>query len=231
MASMLNLRASLLVLLLANSAWSKQVPWPHDLPQETTYSTEDDPLVKRGLDTLQRLKTEKPIGLKKMSTDPDQMFFLDYWIFEDTAPNKLESRSDGFLDGNDSWTPSPAIRPHLLEHEDLKLRRDLTDYLGYDSPLLKRFMCLDTYHNCSSVGQPNLCCAANASCFKNGAGTVGCCPPGATCGADTNIGACQADYTPCPNTSNGGCCIPNFSCFQQGCKCSARFLTMSAHRL
>jgi progranulin len=212
-----SLPVSLVLLLLATPALSQE---PFDIADLVKRFPEDESLVKRGLDSMRRLQTQKPIAVQKMSPDPEEMFFLDYWVFEDEPTDKqLDSRSIELSGTNTSAQhPLAPLRPNLIHDTELKVRRDWTNFFG-PNPLVKRFQCPTNYNECSNIQQPNLCCPTGDSCFQNSAGTVGCCPPGATCGAGTNVGSCNqaAGYTPCPG-ANGGCCIPLFSCFDVGCK-------------
>jgi hypothetical protein len=208
--------AALILLLLASPAWTQEPQWPYNLPEGMKYYPEDEVLVKRGLDSLKRLETQRPVGVKKMSPDPNEMFFLDYWEFEDG--HHVYQRSVDIPDTNQSYAQPlfAPIRPVL--REEFKARRGL-DFFGHNS-LVKRFQCPDGYGSCQAINQPNLCCATGATCFTSSGGAVGCCPMGQVCGTGTNIGNCDtaAGYNGCPGSPNGGCCIPGFTCQGLGCK-------------
>ena len=54
------------------------------------YFPEDERHAKRGLDIVERLRHERPVGMKKMSTDEGEMFMLDNWIFASSENKRSE---------------------------------------------------------------------------------------------------------------------------------------------
>jgi len=129
----------------------------------------------------------------KMIDDPNAMFFLDYW------------------ENDEIYNPfNPPISPHISPKEI-----NLIDKIfkrGYQCPV-------GTY-SCASINQPYSCCASSETCINvpdTGLGPVGCCPKGSTCNGPVSPCDVSQGFTGCPGTSNGGCCIPGYSCDGIGC--------------
>jgi len=207
------LPASLLLLILTTLPASAEPQWPYNLPDQMKYFPEDEPLVKRGLESMKKIDKQSPIGVQKMSTDPNEMFFLDYWQF-----NETESTLPYQPSANE--TSSDLVSPPLLVHsfEDMPQKR-----AWFGVSLAKRdFQCPAGYSGCGNLGAPSLCCPQGNICINiqdSGSGTVGCCPSNQNCANGVSVGSCDASqgYSSCPGNSNGGCCIPGYSCFSTGC--------------
>ncbi len=211
LAALLSLPSSVLLLLCATPIASaeQQQQWPHNLPRHMKYFPEDERHVRRGLDIRERLRREKPIGMKKMSTDEGEMFMLDDWIFASSDTKRAEHEDFG----NGTYRAQPAIRPNAADEWFDRLRvRDV---------LLKRqFRCPEGTLSCASIGAPDVCCGGTSTCVTvadSEIGDVGCCPNGQTCSGSISCNE-GAGYTSCPNSSNGGCCLPGFQCSGIGCK-------------
>jgi hypothetical protein len=165
--------------------------------------------VKRGLDIKERLRHEKPVGMKKMSTDEGEMFMLDNWIFASSQSKRSEYEDFG----NGTYQVQPPIRPNAGDEwfERMRIR---------DVLLKRQFKCPDGTLSCSSIGAPDVCCGGSSTCVKvqgSSIGDVGCCPNGQSCSGTISCNE-SAGYTACPNSSNGGCCLPGFQCSGIGCK-------------
>lgn len=83
------------------------------------------------------------------------------------------------------------------------------------------YQCPTGTTNCSSIARPNSCCGQGQQCIlvqNTGSGDVGCCPSGSTCGNAISTCNTAAGYSSCPSSSNGGCCIPGYTCDSIGCK-------------
>ena len=213
--------------------------WPYNLPPHQKYFPQHEHLVRRHEEVRNRLASQAPIGIRKMSDDPGEMFFLDYWQFDTSKP--LENgpligsmtsetlKKDMILSRrwlqdrgirNES-TLSPFLPPLQMHADDILLDRLNFRHTSSDVFHKRSFQCPSGTNNCSSVGDPNICCATEETCVKIddiGLGSVGCCPTGQKCGGSVSQCNASAGYTSCPGSSNGGCCIPNFSCEDIGCK-------------
>ncbi|KAB8596086.1 hypothetical protein FH972_025795 [Carpinus fangiana] len=83
-------------------------PWPYNLPRDQKYYPEHEALVKRNLEIEKRLATQAPVGVRKMSNDPGEMFFLDYWQFEDDETSNQSEEQDTTPAIQARW-PSPPL--------------------------------------------------------------------------------------------------------------------------
>lgn len=247
---------SLLLLLasgqLAQASQEDQspAPWPYNLPRDAKVWPEDPPHRRRDVEAIKHLirKGAQPVGVRKMSGDPNEKFYPEYWGFSD---HEMEQAILGIGDGwalrqdyseeeEETYSNGSALLsfrppfPFHSEKEDSLSRRHILD-TGRDwlerrnaegtlATLKKRgFECVAGTSACTSINQPNLCCSTGETCYNitdTGLGTVGCCPSGATCGGEIS---CATGNTPClvNNTggyTGGGCCIPGFVCAGVGCK-------------
>ncbi len=179
-----------------------------DLTRNVKYFPEHEAIARRELGIQQRLRKEKPVGMRKMSGDPGEKFYLDYWFFADEITswanesipytNSFPLHSDG---------SSCAILPRYL---DLRL---LSVFQKRD------YQCPSGTSACTAIARPNSCCAVGSTCqiiVNVGLGDVGCCPAEETCGG--SVSECGGNgYTDCPNNPGGGCCIPGYGCDDEGC--------------
>ena len=210
---LLALPASLLILLTSSpsSCTSQQLEWHHYLPRDARYFPEHEEVYRREIEMQRRLQKEMPLAVKKLSGDPGEKFFLDYWAFANT-PDIVANPSLPALNcpvrpqrSNDF---SPSILPRYfdrLSRNALSEKRDFQCYAGTFA--------------CTSISQPNACCPTGDICVQldqtTSLGDVGCCPQGETCG-DVLLD-CQTGYTSCPNNPGGGCCPPGYGCLDVGC--------------
>lgn len=239
--SLLSLPNSLLLLLsVSPSPVTPEEPWPYNLPKHLKYFPEDEVHIKRGLKIQERLARESPIGVKKMSADEGEMFFPDYWLFggereaENTdrrGPLNLERREQDFSQHSHNWSSSdelsdnsntslPIFSPLRPHSDQIGLHGFYHRYIQRDTLFARGFRCPDGTSNCSSIGQPDSCCSTADSCISitdTGYGTVGCCPIGQTCAGSISCDTANG-YSSCPNSPNGGCCLPGYVCYGVGCK-------------
>jgi hypothetical protein len=173
--------------------------------------------VKRGVSIQERLQKEQPIGVKKMSSDEGEMFFLDNWIFADDLENQsLDRRTEDSSTGNATMPFLSPLRPH----SENKLHDSFLRIAPRASLFGRAFQCPTGTESCSNMGAPDVCCGTGSTCITvqdTGYGTVGCCPQGQTCAGDIS---CDTDsgYKSCPDSPNGGCCLPGYSCQDVGCE-------------
>ena len=216
-ASFLALPASLLFFISTapSSVASHELQWPYNIPPHIKYYPEDEALVKRELAVQQRLQVQPALGVRKMSADPDEKFYLDYWSFD------VSDDDHNF----DSWTNTSAS--HLLHpctplHNNNTLPkspRHVPLSFWNRSPFNKRdFQCPSGTNSCSAIGYPDSCCPTSETCQvvqDTGFGNIGCCPAGNTCAG--SIASCSAGQTACPSNLGGGCCIAGYACQDVGC--------------
>ncbi|OAL47134.1 hypothetical protein IQ07DRAFT_602561 [Pyrenochaeta sp. DS3sAY3a] len=216
--SLLSLPPALLALCAtpARAEPQHQQLWPHNVPRHLKYFPEDEAHVKRSLDIAARLKSEAPIGIKKMGTDEGEMFMLENWIFAaDAQPDMMKRATverERHLNG--SWEAQAPLR-RLAGPEDLLARWRVRDVL-----LQRQFACPQGTTSCASIGAPDVCCGTSDTCINvnsnTDAGSVGCCPRGQTCAGSVSCDTANG-YSSCPDSPNGGCCLPGFRCQGVGC--------------
>ena len=219
LSAFLALPASLLSVVAAHA---QELPWPHNLPRTAKYYPEDEVHIKREAEVQDRLAWEPPSGVRKMPDSEDEKFFLDYWGFsDDVDPWKGDSRLGG---GGRLYAPetieqylnasiTPSLRAAIAPHS----KRSSGHFRLFGRNIFARdFQCPAGTHSCSSIGQDNLCCDAGETCISTSEG-VGCCPAGGVCGNDVADCDTADGYTSCPNSPNGGCCIPGAVCKGVGC--------------
>lgn len=169
----------------------------------------------------------RPIGLRKMSDDPGEKFFFDYWTWE-----------DGDQCGNlASWTNqsySIFMAPVGLHAESGSVNTSLIARffersLTERSTLNKRdYRCPTNTFACTSISRPDSCCENGSTCeiiTDTGLGDVGCCQKGEKCAGQ--LTSCASGYTPCPKQSGGGCCIPGYACHDIGCVSTATTVVLT----
>ncbi|KAF2635830.1 hypothetical protein P280DRAFT_473479 [Massarina eburnea CBS 473.64] len=219
--NLLALPPSILALLIAADP-QPEPQWPHNLPKHLKYFPEEEHHVKRSLEVEEKLRRhEKPVGVRKMSAaDEGEMFMLGDWIFpSDIKERDASSLRNATLAVEKSSFDSP-LRPHVEDDYFARFRvRDI---------LLKRdFKCPSGTTSCTSIGAPNSCCGTNQTCIDiqdTGFGAIGCCGQGQSCQGSISCNTANG-YTSCPNSPNGGCCLPGYSCQDVGCVVSGTTIT------
>jgi hypothetical protein len=174
---------------------------------------------------MEQLNRRQPIGLRKMTDDENEMFFLDYWQFEedDDAQQSLAKRSDLTQYLNSTFEEG-GLLPPLLVHSNTPAQSQLEDRIPLfaRSNLFERdYMCPKGTYSCYSINRPYSCCVTGEVCVSitdTGLGDVGCCPQGQTCNGQVAQCDTSAGYKSCPGYGGGGCCIPNFDCSGVGCE-------------
>lgn len=192
-----------------------ELQWPHNIPRHLKYFPEEEMRVKRSLEIQERLRKEKPVGMKKMSEDEGEMFFLDNWIFAGDGDIK-----QGNAKREESVNASVPVLSPLRPHYERSVLDSMRRFAARAALLARDFKCPEGTNSCSSIGAPNSCCGTSDTCIRiqdTGLGSVGCCPQGRTC-----AGAISCDvrngYSSCPDSPNGGCCLPGYSCRDVGCE-------------
>ena len=197
-------------------------------------------ILRRNEDIASRLAQTPIHGVRKMSTDEGEKFFLDYWSFVDETQGCLSERD--MVDANDE-------RQHQYDSVDREMYHSSNLFhprsfpfqpsFGWEaaavansnsnsSPWIGRilleqrdFRCPSGTQACTSIGRSDRCCSTGDTCelvTDTGSGDVGCCPNGETCSGV--VGSCPSQYTTCSSALGGGCCIPGYECVSGGCKFS-----------
>jgi progranulin len=231
-----------LLVLLASSPYrvhGQELRWPYNLPSHLKYYPEDEIFVKKDESIQHKLEQHPVVGVKKMSDDEGEKFYLDYWTFgpmgsdgtgeDENLVQRYHNNEEGssFVVNN---TIVERARPPFLLHSSQNsniARNILSRYIRF--PILPRsgfdkreFQCPTGTSNCASVDRPNSCCAEGQTCQliqDTGLGDVGCCAAGETCAG--SLSNCASGYADCPNYPGGGCCIPGYACVSGGCLLSS----------
>lgn len=236
--SIFTLPSALLLLLVAVPPCpvASEPSWPYNLPADAKYFPEDEVDVKRNAKVMERLASETPIGVRKMSGDEGEMFFLDYWQFHGAgladesgglkvADKQLLRRATQESDREEYGNSSLAYQylPPFLLHSEQPLQYEHPfRFLPRNGLRGRDFQCPTGTSSCAAISRPNSCCTTGETCVvvtDTGLGDVGCCPAGTSCSGSVSTCDTANGYTSCPGSSNGGCCIPNYDCEDVGCKC------------
>ncbi|KAK6436519.1 hypothetical protein LTR95_007290 [Oleoguttula sp. CCFEE 5521] len=213
-AALLALPAALLSFIASTEAAADALQWPYNLPPTAKYHPEHEPLVKRQLEIKQKLASQRPIGMRKMSEDEGEMFFLHYWDFGDASDG--QDSTDGVDTSSSSNISIPLAAP-LAPHSP----RNAGFGLSARSIFARQWgACPVGSASCTSINRPNSCCQTGRTCTivtDTGNGDVGCCPQGETCGSTISSCDGSAGQTQCSGAGNGGCCIAGYTCYDVGC--------------
>ncbi|KAK5010277.1 hypothetical protein LTR16_005299, partial [Cryomyces antarcticus] len=166
-----------------------------------------------------------------MSGDEGEKFYLEYWQFGGWG---LDDQGHGHVD-------TPQLRRKSTDPEDQQQHySNISIPIPFEPPFpvhanpeqqhlrflprnifrKRTFNCPVGTNSCASVNRPNSCCTAGELCIivtDTGLGDVGCCPAGTNCAGPVAGCDTAAGYTSCPNSQNGGCCIPGYACQDVGC--------------
>ncbi|KIX95197.1 uncharacterized protein Z520_09113 [Fonsecaea multimorphosa CBS 102226] len=217
------LPSSLLVLIASSippvTPQDLNLQWPYNLPADSKYYPEDEVMIKRDLDAQRKLQKSDPTGVRKMSGDPGEKFYLQYWGFEEQ-----EEEYDGCsLDWANTTTLFTSFDQPVRVHDSYQSPPRLFRRLlpGWHLFAERDFQCPTGTSACTSIDRPNSCCATGYTCqlvqdTGNGLGDVACCPDGEVCG-NTLSTSCASGQTSCPNNPGGGCCLAGYACYDVGC--------------
>lgn len=202
--------------------------WPYNLPEHVKHFPEDEALVRRETMAQARLKRQPAQGVKKMSFDEGEKFFLDYWSFENGlnySSTEIEGGKNVSATSDTGKAALPLLQPAFPIHLTYSYQQKravlprLIQPFGTAALFVKRdYTCPSGTSNCASIDRPNSCCPTGEVCQLvqgNAPGDVGCCADGQTCSG--SVLQCQDGYSSCPNESGGGCCVPGYQCDSIGC--------------
>ncbi|KAK4610802.1 uncharacterized protein CLAFUR5_13424 [Fulvia fulva] len=223
LTKLLSLPASLLILALGQCADAQDPQWRYNLPRNAKYYPEDESHVKRGLEAQERLQWHAPQGVRKMGDDAGEKFFLDYWDFGEQVATDSGSSLDVsalrrpviYEDATGCDNDTGTCRLHAPFRGQANHERSPFYKIFGRSNFKREFECPTGTNSCSNVGS-DLCCQSSETCVNTDDG-VGCCPNGASCGQEVAECDTGAGYSSCPDSSNRGCCLPDFECLDTGC--------------
>ncbi|KAJ5714184.1 uncharacterized protein N7483_011365 [Penicillium malachiteum] len=165
--------------------------------------------------------SETPVhGVRKMSHDEGEKFFLDYWSFVDDS----QGLSDRGLD-EDQTSFSNSSKVEEQASSDILIPRSFPFQPSFPWEANRRslfgprdFKCPTGTYACESIGRSDRCCSTGDTCQHvkdTGSGDVGCCPNGQRC--SNVVGQCPSPWTTCSEALGGGCCIAGYHCVPGGC--------------
>lgn len=188
-------------------------------------------ILQRNAAITSQLAAGPALGVKKMSEDEGEKFFLDYWGFgDDVSSGNISERhlsdEDGFPPARFVAQSYPFGPSYSLgtDGESQSLPRE-NNNSAVNLFEKRDFKCPTGTTACLSIGRSDRCCGSGETCqivADTGHGNVGCCPSWKTCSG--MIGSCQSGYTACSQALGGGCCIPGYDCVEGGCKCISLFI-------
>ena len=213
------------------------------VPQAKHNNVEDEKFSKRESRLREKMASQAPIAVRKMSWDQGEKFFLDYWEFESHSVN-----DKGLVSSQTAIRLPSDVEIENVAHANVtSLQHGAAISLGQESNLAylpaiarhrgqlgwmeklvarsllgkRQFQCPQGTNDCSGITRPDSCCAVGEDCIileDAGIGDVGCCPEGASCAG--GVLGCDEDggFSDCPNSPNGGCCIPGYRCQDEGCE-------------
>jgi hypothetical protein len=234
-SSLFSLPVSILILLSAAASPALTLaPNHYNFPVRYENSAEYRSIARRSLDIQRRLLEQTPCGIRKMPADEGEMFYLDYWLFEEienalieagdlgTEEEETQTLEDPKHNGANTSLLIPPQPPLLLHtNQTANAHPLLGRYLNNGFSWLGRrdFVCPADTTSCSSIGQSNSCCENGLTCINvvdTGNGPVGCCAGGSSC--TDQVSGCPSGYSSCTSSQGGGCCIPGYECSGVGCK-------------
>lgn len=172
----------------------------------------------------------EPIAVRKMIDKESEMFFQDYWQFDQepthqdasrSEPENQKLRSKSYSHNPepiDRWANASLVLPFQAPfalHRNEGSTPSLSHWARGILPHLhdRAFQCPSDTEACTSINRPNSCCPSGSSCQlvkDSGHGDVACCGSGQTCAG--NVQDCAAGNTNCPGNAGGGCCVPGYAC-------------------
>ncbi|KAJ5281259.1 hypothetical protein N7478_006631 [Penicillium angulare] len=187
----------------------------------------ENDILRQTAENEARLAEKTIHGVRKMSPDEGEKFFLDYWTFLDDSQGLLSDRSivdhdSANANADDQASDEDTSNDYLtyLFHQRPSPFNPSFPWEGNHGSLLEArdFKCPTGTYACSSIGRSDRCCSTGDTCENvkdTGSGDVGCCPNGKKC-SDT-VGLCPNPWTTCSEALGGGCCIPGYQCVPGGC--------------
>ncbi|OQE11883.1 hypothetical protein PENFLA_c070G09512 [Penicillium flavigenum] len=157
-------------------------------------------ILQRNAAIASQLAAGPALGVKKMSDDEGEKFFLDYWSFGDVSSSG--NITEGHI-SDDEFSPARFVAQSYPFGPSYSLGTDGSsqflspgDSHSANNLLEKRdFKCPTGTSACTSIGRSDRCCGSGETCeivADTGHGDVGCCPSWKTCSG--MIGLCQSAY-------------------------------------
>jgi hypothetical protein len=211
MRDLLALPATLLALIAAHPTNAQEQLRSADvLPEHQTH-------LKRERQAQEQLRWQQPVGMRKMSGDEGEKFFLHYWDFGDSLAED-ETVDEYIEDAKKYANASLQLLAPLAPH--FERANTFRRFPGYNLFARDWGSCPSGTRSCTEIDRPNSCCSETDDCIivnDTGNGDVGCCPQGGSCGSSISDCNESAGQTSCPQSENKGCCIQGYACYDVGC--------------
>lgn len=178
---------------------------------------------RRNSQIASQLAEGPALGVRKMSDDEGEKFFLDYWDFAGASDAAVSQVSENFNETLMDRSVDDGYSPARFVGQTFPFGPSTPPAFG-DSLQARHFKCPIGTWACTSIGRSDRCCGSGETCeivSDTGHGNVGCCAQGKTCTG--MIGSCAVGYTACAEALGGGCCIPGYHCVEGGCESTALF--------
>lgn len=205
------LPATLLALIAIAGATAQNQPRLADLhPDHVKH-------LKREQHAKEQLQWQQPVGMRKMSGDEGEKFFLHYWDFGD-LPAETEKLEEQVGDLEKHANASLKLSAPIAQH--FERAHSFRRFPGYNLFARDWGSCPEGTKSCTEIDRPDSCCSENDECIQvedTGNGDVGCCPQGGSCGKSISNCDESAGQTSCPDSDNKGCCIEGYACYDVGC--------------
>ncbi|KAL2400296.1 hypothetical protein ABEF93_006947 [Exophiala dermatitidis] len=167
------LPASVLALIVAtatttaaqhNPDWDWQ--WLYNLPPDAKYYPEDEVVIKRDIAIQQKLQRSGATvtGVRKMSGDPGEKFYLDYWGF---APETEEEEYDEVINRANNATLALLDAAVRVKRDAPRAKLHLPGWHLFQK---RGFQCPSGTTACTSIDRPNSCCATDSTYIDGDAG-------------------------------------------------------------
>jgi hypothetical protein len=158
-------------------------------------------------------------GVRKMSDNEGEKFFLDYWDFVGSSGALTERSLPESVNLTTVETESEnGYSPARFVDQSYPFEFSFPPEFE-EGHQARDFKCPTGTSACTNIDRSDRCCGSGETCeivADTGHGDVGCCAKEKTCSG--LIGSCANDYTACSQALGGGCCIPGYDCVDGGCE-------------
>jgi hypothetical protein len=217
---------------LSTIAAAKSIDAFDDLDQvpDGSLSLAAEMLFRRNSQVASQLAEGSARGVRKMSDNEGEKFFLDYWDFVGSSGAITERQLSESVNLTMADTESEnGYSPAQFVAQSYPYEPSFPP-LFQEGLQARNFKCPTGTSPCTSIGRSDRCCGSGETCeivADTGLGNVGCCASWNTCSGI--IGSCANGYTACSHALGGGCCISGYDCVEGGCESICLFLLLLNH--
>ncbi|KAF2085868.1 hypothetical protein K490DRAFT_58210 [Saccharata proteae CBS 121410] len=156
------LPASLLTLLSGSHITVADNSLTADSAARSQFGQEDE----HGVHDQERMGWRPPLGVRKMSGDAGEKFFMDYWqassgLEEDTGEQGIGRRAEPgtLVDIYGNASSLDSFLPPLLLHSDMQTQYPYLRFFHRNVFDKRNFQCPTGTSSCSNIDRPDSCCA------------------------------------------------------------------------